>query len=995
MPPLTHNFTALALQLPEMNGDKALPIIMGLLDDAGQMEQPKVIPAAIPLKDSQGTTIALYSMQQSKNIGRRSDFSHFHRLGGRVVPRDEPPLHGVVEISPFPETFDSSVIKQYPWPVSQILWISDSIWISLVKDGEAWRERERFRTKSLHRQFREWVDTPDKPCLEFYEFLHRAVLRWDEVYRPETLARYAASHARSFQPDEQTEEFSAKLSERCGFVIHDKELTITILRATGCLEQLSRLVTGTGESVEAHADWPFSLANAGHAVRMLVDAAMPTFSDDRLVADFCRVFLAELFASKELPEKFDQESMAEAARQVETAFNMLPDGMNEAFSMIDGNAGCGDYLIAAIKTLPEDARACSIVAHEANPVAYQVARLRVECAMKTRKSLDVSVHFRNTYRDGIEKPPSGTCVFVGEVKPHLIKGTSLTITREENQKARYDWGKKLQNQDRAIAGYMEAIASVLQKTKVDTWLLSLRVPAEWAEDMTHAEERKRLFEAGSVVFVDNSGVIEQPVDRRLSRGDVVIVAGDAGKEFKAPPKLYTRVSPHEQTGFSLITGQYASDYLTWPALPDLFLDKPLNGPIERRGMTMIDIDRDRLAERLSEYFGDADPRDLLEKYPVMLTDTKQFNARETWERFRTHGFSPDDITRYEFRPFDARYLYVKDARPLFSEPTTALFSLADAGDSFLVASAGNPRTDMGVPAWFGNMPCDYDFFAGRSGHFPVWIKETVRVGKERRETRIVNISEKMRAHFEQLGFVDLEQSRDTAELLWLHVLAVLNTPAYLKENREALRLGWPRIPVPGFDDGRTGEEAKELLAASADLGRRVAELLAHNAMTPDSPLPEIGQLFVDGRPAAPERMERDTLAIDADWGGRIKGNAVRPRPGTVDMHAFGPDDVRALTAIAGRFGIDDSHWDAVFGEGMVTIWLNRRACWSGVPVKVWEFILGGRQVLPKWLSYREISILGRPLFPEDMQYFGDMIRRLMGLLLLGMELDKLRITLRE
>ena len=35
----------------------------------------------------------------------------------------------------------------------------------------------------------------------------------------------------------------------------------------------------------------------------------------------------------------------------------------------------------------------------------------------------------------------------------------------------------------------------------------------------------------------------------------------------------------------------------------------------------------------------------------------------------------------------------------------------------------------------------------------------------------------------------------------------------------------------------------------------------------------------------------------------------------------------------------------------------------------WYYKLGGYQVLKKWLSYREGSILGRPLMLEEVQHF--------------------------
>jgi predicted helicase len=51
-----------------------------------------------------------------------------------------------------------------------------------------------------------------------------------------------------------------------------------------------------------------------------------------------------------------------------------------------------------------------------------------------------------------------------------------------------------------------------------------------------------------------------------------------------------------------------------------------------------------------------------------------------------------------------------------------------------------------------------------------------------------------------------------------HSLALLHSPAYRHENAGALRQDWPRIPLP---------DSKELLLASAALGRKIAALLRH------------------------------------------------------------------------------------------------------------------------------------------------------------------------
>ena len=77
------------------------------------------------------------------------------------------------------------------------------------------------------------------------------------------------------------------------------------------------------------------------------------------------------------------------------------------------------------------------------------------------------------------------------------------------------------------------------------------------------------------------------------------------------------------------------------------------------------------------------------------------------------------------------------------------------------------------------------------------------------------------------------------------------------------------------------------------------------------------------------------------------------------------------------------------GSAVSDIYLNERAYWSGVPEWIWEYRIGGRQVLPKWLSYRESSIIGRPLTADEASFFGRMVMRITKLSLLGVELDVL------
>jgi hypothetical protein len=67
--------------------------------------------------------------------------------------------------------------------------------------------------------------------------------------------------------------------------------------------------------------------------------------------------------------------------------------------------------------------------------------------------------------------------------------------------------------------------------------------------------------------------------------------------------------------------------------------------------------------------------------------------------------------------------------------------------------------------------------------------------------------------------------------------------------------------------------------------------------------------------------------------------------------------------------------------------LNAETFWANVPEKVWGYSLGGYQVIKKWLSYREQSVLGRPLKLDEALYVSEMVRRIAAILMMGPALD--------
>ena len=207
-------------------------------------------------------------------------------------------------------------------------------------------------------------------------------------------------------------------------------------------------------------------------------------------------------------------------------------------------------------------------------------------------------------------------------------------------------------------------------------------------------------------------------------------------------------------------------------------------------------------------------------------------------------------------------------------------------------------------------------------------------------------------------------------------------PQYRTENAGALLGDWPRIPIPATAD---------LLTRCATLGLRLAALL-----DPESDLQLkaewsfLARLFIP--PEFPEgTRERDTrnsarFALTASWGA-AQGGTVMPRHGDVRERGWTDTELGWLRALAAtQSNTLESALD-LLGPSCVDVYLNSDACWYGVPFNVWEYTLGGYQVLKKWLSYREASLLGRPLREEEARYFAQVVRRITAVILLGPALD--------
>jgi len=112
-----------------------------------------------------------------------------------------------------------------------------------------------------------------------------------------------------------------------------------------------------------------------------------------------------------------------------------------------------------------------------------------------------------------------------------------------------------------------------------------------------------------------------------------------------------------------------------------------------------------------------------------------------------------------------------------------------------------------------------------------------------------------------------------------------------------------------------------------------------------------------------------------------------PGRGRLAERAYTDAEKAALAAEGQALGLTLEEVLMLLGGTTLDVHLNADAWWSNVPKRVWEYALGGYQVIKKWLSYRERAVLGRALKPEEVAYVSQMVRRIAAILLMGPALD--------
>ena len=467
-------------------------------------------------------------------------------------------------------------------------------------------------------------------------------------------------------------------------------------------------------------------------------------------------------------------------------------------------------------------------------------------------------------------------------------------------------------------------------------------------------------------------------------GKLAQLARESHREIEP---AYFPLKPAPALGNPLANRTYSAAYTDWPRLPELF---PVSFPGIKtsRDPLVVDIDRDNLVERITAYLdSEKSDEEIYNLSPVAMTDAAQFNARKTrgWlireresdiriAQENKPELSIDGLQRaltlantkpYLYRPYDPRWIFLEPYTKLLDRKRED-YQAAHFGAVSMISAQSN-RKAFDPPCITKNLASLHVVEKG-STIFPsaYWVN-TLPGAKEVRE----NVSK---------AVLEIYHGDVEPEEIFNHAFAVMHTPTYRTENSGALLGDWPRIPLPA---------TAEQLAHSASLGHRLVDLLDAESNV---------NLVIEWSFLAALKLPLDSnldeaLKLSAGWGHRGQGSIVTPGRGMAPERPWTEAEREKLAALAAAQSLSVEAVQTLLGETCVDVYLNGDAHWSAIPINVWDYTLGGYQVLKKWLSYREFTaepaspLLHRALRPEEAAYFAQVVRRIAAILLLGPALD--------
>lgn len=368
----------------------------------------------------------------------------------------------------------------------------------------------------------------------------------------------------------------------------------------------------------------------------------------------------------------------------------------------------------------------------------------------------------------------------------------------------------------------------------------------------------------------------------------------------------------------------------------------ISGIKTHRDSVLTDFDRASLKKRFTDIATNNDEDQLKRRYGI--EDTNYWTLSEARKHI-TADSVPKMVRRYFYRPFDWRYVYYnKDIIERGDARWSVMKHMLNENVALLAMRqvVGPEYSHFGV----SKALVDNRVFSSNRGipvAFPLYLYTTPEdtegtLFATERITREPNFSQQFIAAVEQTmnlrfttgGEGDLRKSIGPQDILY-YAYAVFHSRTYRERYSEFLEIDFPRLPLTSD---------RELFKALVEKGE---ELVVLHLM--ESP-----------------KLKESSVRFDKEGSGLV----ISRHPRYVPPGKTAPETDETLRR--GR------------------VYINKTQYFEGIEPDVWEFEIGGYQVLHKWLKDRKRA--DYPLSYDDVEHYRRMVVALEETMRLMEEIDE-------
>lgn len=354
----------------------------------------------------------------------------------------------------------------------------------------------------------------------------------------------------------------------------------------------------------------------------------------------------------------------------------------------------------------------------------------------------------------------------------------------------------------------------------------------------------------------------------------------------------------------------AKKYEAYPSVTDIF---PVNsvGIVTARDNFVIDMDRQALKRRI-ETFRNRDYSDELVAKMLNLKDNRDWSLEKKRRAIQQDDDWEQKLTQVLYRPFDIREIFYH-ADAIDFRRDEVMNHMLKENISLCVGRAGQvvgPSQEWSV-CFCSSLPEDLNlFYRGGNVNFPLYLyPEEQKKPSHGRITTMMLFEPgesygSKKVNLNPAIFEALKSNygrQSSPENILNYIYAILYTPAYRRKYADFLKGDFPRIPFTADSD---------LFKNVAKEGGKLVELHLMNSKKLDKP---ITRFCVAGDNHVAKN--------------KVKGRRYEPKTKRV--------------------------------------YINKEQYFENIPQKLWEYRIGGYQVLDKWLKDRS----ERRLTPSDVRHY--------------------------